>query len=183
MRLRGPCAPLALIVVALVVSACAAAVTTSPPVSRPSSSPSSAPASPAGSPSPVPFACSLLSLTEISSAIQFTVNVETIGGGGRSCRWTFADPNEMTGFNTAKLAIIDPATFEIDRNDQSSGAVTPVTGLGDSAFFVDAGDQGTALSVEVGSRAFTVSVLGVAYTSARSEADEKTLAALVVARI
>ena len=44
------------------------------------------------------------------------------------------------------------------------------------------GTAGTSLSVEKGSVAFTVSVLGVAYTAAQAKEDEKTLAGYVLAR-
>ena len=58
---------------------------------------------------------------------------------------------------------------------------TSVGSLGDAAFY-SAGAHGTSLSVEKGSRAFTVSVLGSAYTTVQSETDERTLAGYVLAR-
>lgn len=129
-------------------------------------------------------ACSLLTLAEVSAAINFVVNKEIGDATGRTCTWTYADPNLMVGFNTARLDVIDPATFGITKSGPATGtAITPVDGLGDSAFYLDAGTGGTSLSVEKGSRAFTVSVLGTAYTTAQSESDEKTLAGYVLARI
>ena len=156
---------------AMVAAACSGAtVTSSPSVGVPSASSAQA--------------CSLLTLAEVGSAISFTVNQQVAGGDGQSCTWTFADPNAMAGFNTARLEFIDAATFSAAQHGQTVGStVTPVGGLGDAAFFVDAGAKGTSLSVEKGGRAFTVSVLGVAYMTAQSEADEKTLAGYVLARI
>jgi hypothetical protein len=172
----------------MLVAACSTAAATSfapGTADRASSSAGSAsagPLSPASGQSGAE-ACSLATLAEVSAAIHFTVNVETIGAGGASCTWTFADPNEMKGFNTARLELISPAIFAVNRQDQTDATVTPVTGLGDSAFYVDAGTAGTSLSVEKGSVAFTVSVLGVAYTAAQAKEDEKTLAGYVLARI
>jgi hypothetical protein len=124
--------------------------------------------------------CSLLTMAEVGSAIAFTVNSQTVGDNGRTCTWTYADPNNMVAFNTARLTLIDQATFRAMQVAADSGIVTPVASLGDEAFSVT-GNQGASLSVEKGRSAFTVSVSGSAYTTAQSEADEVTLARYVLA--
>ena len=126
----------------------------------------------------------MLTMAQVGYAINFTVNTQMSDDGGLGCTWTYADPNLMVGFNTAKLHIIDSATFSITQRDQAGGStVTLVSGLGDAAYFVEGGTGGTSLSVEKGSLDFTVSVLGTAYTVAQSEAGEKTLAGFVLAHI
>jgi hypothetical protein len=88
----------------------------------------------------------------------------------------------MVDFNTARLSIIDLATFARMRIAQDSGiTITPVGNLGDAAFYTESSAQGTSLSVEKGSAAFTVLVLGKAYTAAQSKADENVLATEVLA--
>jgi hypothetical protein len=185
--MKASAAAATVIAVVLAVSACTAADPAGTTATATAQAPSASPASPvSGSATPGPSgsdACSLATLAEVSAAIHFTVNVQTIGGGGESCTWTFADPNQMNGFNTAKLELISPSIFAINQADQADATVTPVTGLGDAAVFVDAGADGIGLSVEKGSAAFTVSVLGIAYTPAQVKDDERALAAYVLARI
>ena len=128
--------------------------------------------------------CSLLTMAQVGSAISFTVNTQTSDDAGQTCTWTYADPNNMVDFNTARLSIIDLATFSKMRVAQDSGiTITPVGNLGDAAFYTESGVQGTSLSVEKGSAAFTVWVLGKAYTAAQSKADENVLATEVLAGI
>jgi predicted small secreted protein len=127
--------------------------------------------SPGGDTSPAPSAalgdpCAMLTMAQVGSAINFTVNTQTVADAGRSCSWTFADPNNMVAFNTARLTLIDLATFSAMRAATDSGTtITPVASLGDAAFSLVSG-QGTSLNVEKGSRAFTVAVSGSAYTPA-----------------
>jgi hypothetical protein len=127
--------------------------------------------------------CSLLTLAQVVSAINFTVDAQTTGDNGRTCTWTYADPNNMVAFNTARLTLVDLATFAAMREAVDSGtAITPVSSFGDEAFYSTSA-QGTSLNVEKGSRAFTVSVSGSAYTTAEAQADEATLAGFVLAGI
>lgn len=127
--------------------------------------------------------CSLLTFAQVGSAISFTVNSQIVSDGGRTCTWTYADPNNMVAFNTARLTLLDLATFAAMRDAVDGGVtITSIGGLGDAAFY-SAGAQGTSLSVEKGSRAFTFSVLGSAYTTVQSETDERTLAGYVLARL
>lgn len=127
--------------------------------------------------------CSLLTVAQVGSAISFTVNSQIVSDGGRTCTWTYADPNNMVAFNTARLTLLDLATFAAMRDAADGGVtITSVGSLGDAAFY-SAGAHGTSLSVEKGSRAFTVSVLGSAYTTVQSETDERTLAGYVLARL
>ncbi|HEX7543357.1 MAG TPA: hypothetical protein VF361_00970 [Candidatus Limnocylindrales bacterium] len=126
--------------------------------------------------------CSLLTFAQVGSAISFTVNSQIVSDGGRTCTWTYADPNNMVAFNTARLTLLDLATFAAMRDAVDGGVTITSVGLGDAAFY-SAGAQGTSLSVEKGNRAFTVSVLGSAYTTVQSETDERTLAGYVLARL
>jgi hypothetical protein len=126
--------------------------------------------------------CSLLTFAQVGSAISFTVNSQIVSDGGRTCTWTYADPNNMVAFNTATLTLLDLATFAAMRDAVDGGVTITSVGLGDAAFY-SAGAQGTSLSVEKGNRAFTVSVLGSAYTTVQSETDERTLAGYVLARL
>lgn len=128
--------------------------------------------------------CSLLTVAQVGSAINFTVDIQTTGDNGRTCTWTYADPNNMVAFNTARLTLVDLATFSAMRAATDSGTtITPVASLGDQAFYSVTGTQVTSLNVKKGSRAFTVSVTGSAYTATQAEADEATLAGFVLAQL
>ena len=163
---------------ALVAASCAGTAVSSGPSARASSA-----ASPSAGPT-LGYACSLLTLEQVSTAIDFVVNKQLSDAGGLKCSWTYDDPNTMVGFNTAKLEIIDTATFSATQSNRAGGTeVTLVGRLGDPAFFVDRGSESTNLSVKRGDKAFTVSVLGIAYSTAQSESDEKTLAGYVLAQI
>jgi hypothetical protein len=127
--------------------------------------------------------CSLLTQAQVGFAIDFTVNSEIGDSGGLGCTWTYSDPNNMADFNTARLVIIDPGALTAMRNAEGNGTITPASGIGDAAYFAVSGTGATSLSVQKGGRAFTVSVLGAAYTTAQSEADEAKLAGYVLARL
>lgn len=128
--------------------------------------------------------CTMLTMAQVGSAINFTVNTQTVADAGRTCSWTFADPNNMAAFNAATLTLIDPAMFSAMRAATDSGTtITPVASLGDAAFYTVVSGQGTSLNVEKGSRAFTVAVSGSAYTPAQAQTDEATLAGFVLAGI
>jgi predicted small secreted protein len=139
--------------------------------------------------SPAPSAtlgdpCAMLTMAQVGSAINFTVNTQTAADAGGTCSWTFADPNNMVAFNTARLTLIDLATFSAMRAATDSGTtITPVASLGVAAFYSIVSGQGTSLSVKESSHAFTVTVSGSAYTTAEAEADELTLAGFVLAGI
>lgn len=155
---------------ALLAAACGGAASTSTSARVPSATPT------LGDP------CSLLTTAQVGSAISFAVNSQTVSDDGRTCTWTYADPNNMVAFNTARLTLIDLAAFAAVRDAVDSGTtITPVAGLGDEAFYSVSSTQGTSLTVKKGSRAFTVSVLGSAYPTVQSEADEVTLAGYVLA--
>jgi hypothetical protein len=127
--------------------------------------------------------CSMLTMAQVGATIDFTVNTQTVGDGGRTCTWTYADPNNMVAFNTARLTLVDPTTFAaMKAATDSATTITALPGLGDAAFYSATGQE-TSLTVEKGSRAFTVAVSGSAYTSAQSESDELLLAGFVLAGI
>jgi hypothetical protein len=97
---------------ALVAAACAGAGAgaTSGPSARASSVSATSAASPSAGPT-LGYACSLLTLEQVRTAIDFIVNKQLSDASGLKCSWTYEDPNTMVGFNTAKLEIIDTETF------------------------------------------------------------------------
>ena len=66
---------------------------------------------------------------------------------------------------------------------QSNGkvAITPLTGVGDDAFYANFGGHVLSLNVKKGAVAFKLSIYGD--MAAQSMAAEKTLASLVVSRL
>jgi hypothetical protein len=134
-------------------------------------------------------ACSLLTPARVSALLGVTVGAgEPIGVRTPSqCGW--AQPNDTS--HSGKRVMLDLFSpmgrlTPVDRFNNGKTPVkgitkTPVTGVGDEAYYVTTPGLGTGLNVKKGSSVFQIRVYGFAVELI--EAIEKTLAQDVLAKL
>jgi len=84
-------------------------------------------------------ACSLLTQAQIKSAIGAEVS-EGAAGSAKLCQWNASlAPGAKVNFVT--LVLQDPNFFANGKNVPAPAIVTPVSGVGDDAYFVAVRDQ------------------------------------------
>lgn len=154
---------------------------------QPSTGATGATGSPAGSASSGPIACSLITAAEAAIALGDPVSPGVAPvAGENTC--VFSGP--VLKLNSVQIAIIAPAEFTpTQQSVPSSFTVTPVTGIGDAAYYKKlflpntGGESLMELSVKKGQVQFTITVLDHAKDDAYLMAAEKTLALAAVGRI
>jgi hypothetical protein len=143
--------------------------------------------SPTGGASSGPIACSLITAAEAAVALGDPVSPGVAPvAGENTC--VFSGP--VLKLNSVQIAIIAPAEFTpTQQSVPSSFTVTPVTGIGDAAYYKKlflpntGGESLMELSVQKGQVTFTITVLDHAKDDAYLMAAEKTLALAAVGRI
>jgi hypothetical protein len=126
-----------------------------------------------------PDACSLLTQVQIKSAIGADVS-EGVAGSAKLCQWNASlAPGAKVNFVT--LVLQDPNFFAGGKTAPAPAIVTPVSGIGDDAYFVAVRDQ-VGLVVKKGSSAFKVAVYAKLPID-QKESMEKTLAAQIALQL
>ena len=126
-----------------------------------SATPASATASSAASTTPASGlndACSLITQAEVVAAVGKPVGPGQSLNDGKKCEFEYTDPSDPLGGLGAALDI------DLDQNvftgDQSGGiGAVPVSGVGDEAYFTNAGLLGSLLDFRKGSLLFETSIL------------------------
>jgi hypothetical protein len=136
-----------------------------------------APASQAATPAGAGFnVCTLLTPAEVGAAIGETAKQATLTGNALNCHWAGTSAGSQNG---ALVLIYTLAQYDTAKADLGG---TPVSGVGDDAFFSGTGTDLT-LIVKKGSKAFVVLVTIVGASADKLQAAEKSLALLIVGRI
>ena len=165
----------AFIALTLVVAACSSGDSTTPtptPISNgngrataaaSSSGTSVASATASRGPSATPAsglnnACSLITQGEVAAAVGKPVEPGQSLNDGQKCEFNYTDPSDPLGGIGAALDInLDQNVFT---GDQSGGVgAVPVSGVGDEAYFTNAGLLGGLLDFRKGSLLFETSIL------------------------
>jgi hypothetical protein len=124
-------------------------------------------------------ACSLLTPAQIKSAIGAQVSAGA-AGSAKLCQWNASlAPGAIVNFVT--LVLQDPKFFDGGKTLPSPAIVTPVSGVGDDAYYVAVRDQ-VGLVVKKGSSAFKVSVYAKLPVN-QKEAMEKSLATQIASQL
>jgi pilus assembly protein FimV len=129
-------------------------------------------------------ACSLITAAEASTAI---------GGepvdpgappepGASSCLFT-SHPAQGTDLNSVEISITGSGAFNPNQKSIAGLTITPVSGVGDAAYYVSIGAGFQVLSVRKGQTTFTTSVLLKDASDSQLMDAEKTLAMLILSRI
>jgi len=124
-------------------------------------------------------ACSLLTQAQIKSAIGAEVS-EGAAGSAKLCQWNASlAPGAKVNFVT--LVLQDPNFFANGKKVPAPAIVTPVSGVGDDAYFVAVRDQ-VGLVVKKGSSAFKVAVYAK-LPNDQKETMEKKLAMQIASQL
>lgn len=125
-------------------------------------------------------ACSLLTPAQIKSAVGAEVGAGA-AGSAKLCQWNASSaPTSAVKFITL-LLYSDTKAFEPGKHMPAPAVVTPVSGIGDDAFFLAVGDQ-VGLIVKKGSGAFKITVYAKLPVP-QKEAMEKSLATQIVSQL
>lgn len=131
----------------------------------------------------LPQACTLL--TEADAVPALNAQGHDVGGpdenmgGLNNCMW-----GDDTAHTTVQIAVFDRNTFEQNRASAGSGVtITPVSGVGDDAFFKSSEALGTLLFVRKGNLAFEVYIRAPTFTKDQIMANEQAAAVTVVGRL
>jgi hypothetical protein len=129
-------------------------------------------------------ACTLITQTQVSAALEVSVNAGTPFGSPSTCQWTGKG-------KTATLTITQPLAgksavdrFNAGKTSTLPGIIKePVSGVGDEAFYIYFGNTTRAMGLVVkkGSSAFEIRVYGFDVDKAKSVA--KTLCQIVAGTI
>lgn len=129
-------------------------------------------------------ACALLTQAEISSVLgtSFEAGQRVVPSNTDLCKWSEpGDPMKTT--KRVLVSIRTPDQYTTGKTPLPGVTKTPVSGIGDDAFYTTAGALGTTLSVEKGTKAFNISIHGQGFSVDQIKAMEKTLAQDVLARL
>ena len=125
-------------------------------------------------------ACSLLTPAQIKSATSADVGVGT-SGSAKLCQWNASTPATSSVKFITLLLYSDTKAFEPGKHMPAPAVVTPVSGVGDDAFFLAVGDQ-VGLIVKKGSGAFKIAVYAKLSVD-QKESMEKALASQIVSQL
>ena len=126
-------------------------------------------------------ACSLITTDEAAAALGKAVDPGTVPEpGAHSCLFS----TTVLSVDGVEISLIGVGTF--DPNKKSVPGlitITPVSGIGDAAYYVSLGAGSQVLNVRKGQTTFSVSVLLKSASDTQLQAAEKTLAGLILGRI
>ncbi len=132
-------------------------------------------------------ACSLLTQAQVSAALGISVNAG-MAGGPFLCQWAQPD-DKSSGRKMVILNLIGQAgnltpadRFAIAKAPVEGITKTPVSGIGDDAFYVTTNSAlGNSLTVKKGISVFRIMILGI--SPDQIKAVEKTLALDALSRL
>lgn len=133
-------------------------------------------------------ACSFFSQTQMSAALGVSVDAgHHIGPGNALCGWSQPDDPSHTGkgalltiyLTVGKLTPVE--RFENGKLPVQGIAKTPVSGVGDDAYYIDTPGLGVGLNVRKGTLAFQIRVYG--FSADETQSIESTLAQAILVRL
>jgi hypothetical protein len=128
-------------------------------------------------------ACSLLTAADAQAALGEPVDPGVPPeAGAHSCIFT-GHPAVGLDLNSVEISLTGAAGFDPTKKSIPGLTITPVSGIGDAAYYVSMGAGYEVLNVRKGQVTFTVSVLLKGATDSQLQAAEKTLAASALSRI
>lgn len=126
-------------------------------------------------------ACSLLTQTEVNSVVGLTLKPGEQVGTPANCVWGEPAGPHFTN-KRVELTLITPESFAAGKTPIPKMTKTPVSGLGDDAYYAD-GYTLVSLSVKKGGTAFVILVKFGPWSTDQKKAMEKTLAQDALARL
>jgi len=135
----------------------------------------SIPAQIAGAAAPPGDACSLFTASQISRVlgVAVTEGQHPISSSLLLCSWAPAGGPHL-GSKKLTVSLMTERAFEVGKTPVQGVAKTPVSGVGDDAYYVTAGGRGTGLSVKRGGTYVQIHVGG--FPTEKQKELEKALA-------
>jgi hypothetical protein len=120
--------------------------------------------------------CTFLTTAQVTAAMGIPVNDGT--PGPKNCVWHAIKSN-----SNLYLTLRDGATYPTFKSQvQATGHASPVTGIGDDAFFM-AGQESSALYVLKGSQVLLIIARVAGNTLAQNQAIEKAIATQAIGKL
>ena len=148
---------------------------------------STPPIVPSERPTPVSVApgdaCALLTQAQVSTAlgVQVAPGQRLVPKSPLSCGWSQPGGPKLMAKKLV-LQLMTQRQFDLGKTPYQGITKTPVSGIGDDAYYVTASGLGTALSVKKGAFYVQVKVGGADFSLDTIKATEKTLALEVLAK-
>lgn len=127
-------------------------------------------------------ACSLLTQTQVSAGLGVTAGVTQTVDVPALCIWAEPDGPNAT-HKRVVLTFITPDAFDSGKAPVSGITKTPVSGMGDDAYYGMMPGIATTLRVKKGTIAFSIEVKGNSFSVDQIKAIEKTLAQDALAKL
>ena len=125
-------------------------------------------------------ACSLITADEAAAALGEPVDPGTVPEpGADSCLFSA----HALSVNGVEISLTGLGSFDPTKKSIPGLTITPVSGVGDAAYYVSLGAGYEVLNVRKGSTTFSVSVLRHGASDSQLQAAEKTLALAILGRI
>lgn len=125
-------------------------------------------------------ACSLITAAEAAAALGQPVAAGVVPEpGASSCMYV----DSAQAANAVDISITRVADFKPDQKSIPGLAITPVSGVGDAAYYVNLGGGYLTLNVRKGQTTFSVAVLLKGASDSQLETAEKTLGVAAAGRI
>lgn len=140
--------------------------------------------SPRAGAAPPDDACSLLTQNQVNAVLGTTVEPgqHMLHNNTHLCGWT--EPGGPSpSHKHVVLAMKNANTFAIGKLPVKGIILTPVSGIGDDAYYATTPAFGTGLSFKKGSYAFNIRVYGTRFSTDQVKAKEKTLAQDVLSKL
>ncbi|MGA3057423.1 MAG: DUF3558 family protein [Candidatus Limnocylindrales bacterium] len=128
-------------------------------------------------------ACSLITTDEAAAALGEPVDPGTVPTAGSSSCLFSGHPATGIDISGVEISITSGGDFNPNKKSISGLTITPVSGVGDAAYYVSIGAGYQVLNVQKGQTTFTVSVLKTNASDSQLQSAEKTLALAILGRI
>jgi hypothetical protein len=128
-------------------------------------------------------ACSLITTDEAAAALGEPVDPGTVPEPGASSCLFSGHPAQGISIDGVEISITGVGGFDPNKKSIPGLTITPVSGVGDAAYYVSIGAGYQVLNVKKGQTTFTVSVLKASTSDSQLQSAENTLALAILGRI
>jgi hypothetical protein len=128
-------------------------------------------------------ACTLITTDEAAAALGEPVDPGTVPEPGASSCLFSGHPAQGISIDGVEISITGLGGFDPNKKSIPGLTITPVSGVGDAAYYVSIGAGHVVLNVKKGQTTFTVSVLKNGASDSQLQDAEKTLALAILGRI
>lgn len=128
-------------------------------------------------------ACALITTDEAAAALGEPVDPGAPPEpGANSCLFS-GHPAQGISIDGVEIFITGAGSFDPNKKSIPGLTITPVSGIGDAAYYVSMGAGHVVLNVRKGQTTFETSVLNANASDSQLQSAEKTLALLILGRI